>query len=44
MISYGPELKGVHSPDEKIHIKSVEKFWIWTLDILKNIPEKTLQK
>jgi dipeptidase D len=44
MISYGPELKGVHSPDEKIHIKSVEKFWVWTLDILKNIPEKTLQK
>ena len=40
MISYGPELKGVHSPDEKIHIKSVEKFWIWTLDILKNIPER----
>ena len=38
MISYGPELKGVHSPDEKIHIQSVEKFWIWTLDILKNIP------
>jgi hypothetical protein len=28
----------------KIHIKSVEKFWIWTLDILKNIPEKTEQK
>jgi dipeptidase D len=40
MISYGPELKGVHSPDEKIHIKSVEKFWIWTLDILKDIPER----
>ncbi|MDD3527263.1 MAG: cytosol nonspecific dipeptidase, partial [Bacteroidales bacterium] len=44
MISYGPELKGVHSPDEKIHIQSVEKFWIWTLDILKNIPEKAAQK
>jgi dipeptidase D len=40
MISYGPELKGVHSPDEKIHIKSVETFWNWTLDILKNIPEQ----
>ena len=38
MISYGSELKGVHSPDEKIHIKSVEKFRKWTLDILKNIP------
>ncbi len=40
MISYGPEMVGVHSPDEKIHIPSVEKFWKWTLDILKNIPEK----
>ncbi len=40
MISYGTELKGVHSPDERIHIKSVEKFWNWTLEILKNIPVK----
>jgi dipeptidase D len=40
MISYGPELKGVHSPDEKIHIKSVEKFWHWTVDILENVPAK----
>jgi dipeptidase D len=40
MISFGPELKGVHSPDEKIHIKSVEKFWNWTLDILEAIPHK----
>lgn len=40
MISYGPELVGVHSPDEKIHIKSVEKFWRWTLDILESVPEK----
>jgi len=30
MISYGPELKGVHSPDEKIHIKSDEKSRILT--------------
>lgn len=44
MISFGPELKGVHSPDEKIHIKSVEKFWQWTVDILENIPEKTAKK
>ena len=44
MISYGPELIGVHSPDEKIHIKSVEKFWKWTLDILENIPRKIQAK
>jgi dipeptidase D len=40
MISYGPELKGVHSPDEKIEIESVAKFWEWTVEILKNIPKK----
>jgi len=40
MVSYGPDIKGAHSPDERIHIKSVEKFWDWTLEILKNIPEK----
>lgn len=40
MISYGPELNGVHSPDEKIHIGSVEKFWNWTIEILNSIPEK----
>lgn len=41
MVSYGPDIKGAHSPDERIHIKSVEKFWEWTLEILKNIPDKT---
>jgi len=43
MISYGPDLKGVHSPDEKIHINSVLKFWELTLDVLKNIPEKGIK-
>jgi dipeptidase D len=37
MISYGPTLEGVHSPDEKIHIDTVDKFWKFTLEILKNI-------
>jgi dipeptidase D len=37
MISYGPTLEGVHSPDEKIHIDTVEKFWKFTLEILKNV-------
>jgi len=27
MVSFGPTLEGVHSPDEKIHIDTVEKFW-----------------
>jgi dipeptidase D len=37
MISYGPTLEGVHSPDEKIHIDTVDKFWKYTLAILRNI-------
>jgi dipeptidase D len=27
MISFGPELKNPHSPDERVHIGSVERFW-----------------
>ena len=40
MISFGPTLQGVHSPDERMLIPSVEKFWNHLLDILKHIPEK----
>jgi len=39
MISYGPTLRMVHSPEEKIHIGTVEKFWDLTKEILLNIPE-----
>ena len=37
MISFGPTLEGVHSPEEKIYIDSVEKFWNFLLAILKSI-------
>jgi dipeptidase D len=37
MISFGPTLEAVHSPDEKIHIASVEKFWKFLTEILKRI-------
>lgn len=37
MISYGPTLRGVHAPGEKIEIKTVEMFWNQTLEILKNL-------
>lgn len=37
MISYGPTLRGVHSPDERIDIKTVEMFWNQTLEILKRL-------
>lgn len=37
MVSFGPTLEGVHSPDEKIHIDTVEKFWNFLLAILRNV-------
>ena len=40
MISFGPTLKGVHTPDEKIDIKTTQKFWDHLVDVLNNIPEK----
>ena len=40
MISFGPTMIGVHSPDERLLIPTVEKFWIHLLDVLANIPEK----
>ena len=39
MISFGPTIKGAHSPDERVSISSVQKFWKFLLEILKNIPE-----
>ena len=38
MISFGPTIKGAHSPDERINIETVDKFWKLLLEILKNIP------
>lgn len=40
MISFGPTLKGVHTPDERLDIKTTEKFWDLLLDVLKNISYK----
>ena len=37
MVSFGPTIKGAHSPDERLHIPSVTKFWDLTLEILKNL-------
>jgi dipeptidase D len=37
MISFGPTLEAVHSPDEKIHIASVEKFWKFLTEILRRV-------
>ena len=38
MISFGPTIKGAHSPDERCGIKSTEKFWKFLLEILANTP------
>ena len=27
MVSFGPTLRGVHSPDERLEIATVDKFW-----------------
>ncbi len=40
MISFGPTIKGAHSPDERASISSTQKFWKFLLEILKNIPVK----
>ena len=40
MISFGPTIKGAHSPDERLHIESNVKFWDLLLEVLKQIPEK----
>ena len=37
MISFGPNIRGAHSPDETVQISSVQKFWGFLLDTLKEI-------
>lgn len=38
MISFGPNIRGAHSPDECVQISSVQKFWSLLLDTLNEIP------
>lgn len=40
MISCGPTIRDAHSPVEKVHIASVDKWWNFLLETLKNIPAK----
>lgn len=42
MISIGPTIRHAHSPDEKVHIESVEKFWRFLLVSLKAVPLKVI--
>lgn len=40
MISFGPTLCSPHSPDERVNIPSVDKFWEYLKETLKNVPVK----
>ncbi|MBC7694657.1 MAG: aminoacyl-histidine dipeptidase [Burkholderiales bacterium] len=40
MISFGPNITGAHSPDEKVQISSVQKYWGFLLETLVRIPKK----
>ncbi len=40
MISFGPTIRNPHSPDEKVDIESVHKFWLLLVETLKNVPVK----
>ncbi len=40
MISFGPNIKGAHSPDERAQISSVQKYWRLLLEALKRIPKR----
>lgn len=40
MVSFGPTLRGVHSPDERMLIPTVDKFWRHLLDVLAHVPMK----
>ena len=40
MVSFGPTIRGAHSPDERAGITSTQKFWKFLIEILKNIPKK----
>jgi dipeptidase D len=35
MISFGPTIKGAHTPEERIKIDTVDKFWVFLLELLK---------
>ena len=40
MVSFGPTMRGVHSPDERLQISTVEPFWDHLIDVLKHVPTK----
>jgi len=41
MVSFGPTIRGVHSPDERLNIPTTKKFWDLLLEILRNAPKQS---
>jgi len=41
MISFGPTIKGAHTPDERIRIDTVDKFWLFLMEMLKQAPKNS---
>jgi dipeptidase D len=41
MISFGPTIKGAHTPRERLHIESTERFWKLLVKVLKKIPQES---
>lgn len=39
MVSFGPNIRGAHSPDERVQISSVQKYWGYLIETLRRIPE-----
>lgn len=39
MISFGPSIKGAHTPEEMINIESTRMFWVLLLNVINNIPD-----
>jgi len=41
MVSFGPTIRFPHSPDEKVNIATIQKFWDFIVETLKNIPVRS---
>lgn len=40
MISFGPTIRGAHTPEERIEIETVQMFWDLLIDVLRHIPDE----
>jgi dipeptidase D len=39
MISFGPTIRGAHTPEEMIEIKTAQMFWVLLTDVVSSMPE-----